>query len=52
MYVSTESKLHILRIKHLLYCSFQILMIVLITLITILNYKIFFEKKKRKKDKC
>ena len=44
MYVSTESKPHILRIKHFFNCSFQILMVILIK---ILNYKIFFAEKSR-----
>ena len=43
----------ILQIKHFLYCSFQILMNILIILITILNYmyKLFFEKKKKNINK-
>ena len=44
MYVSIESKLHILRMKHFLNCSFQMLMVILIT---ILNYKIFLAGKSR-----
>ena len=43
MYVSTESKLHILRIKHFLICSFKIVMVILVI---ILNYKIGFTSKK------
>ena len=42
MYVSTESKLHFLLIKHFLNCSFQILIVILIA---ILNYKFSLLKK-------